>query len=499
MKSVIVTGWGWADYACAAALALRHLEGKTDVVGVSRRRLPDLLQELTGADQILILGVGLDPKRQDAILKGVTGLKAAGAVVRWLSVLDPDAEIGPDLRTALEMTVMPDADSLVEVVARYLKLSSEDVAGFQALVAADRNPSAPRPAEVADRLELLAAAMFAYRNYQDTRSYPEAIRHLAAGDAARDWPAADRLLVDHYRRYGARELVGHSAAMQTLQQAINDVAPHDEARVLILGESGTGKETIAQQIHTKSPRHAESFVATNCTCLNKELVEDKFFGHEKGAFSGATDRKAGLFELANGGTLFLDEIGELPPDAQALLLRVLEEGRFTRLGGHEEVAVDVRVIAATNRDLAAMVKAGKFRQDLFYRLSVVTLRVPPLREHKEDIAQIADGYWLHRFRGRLTADQLAVLQTYDWPGNVRELFNFLERASIFAGQPFDTLLADHRAESAAASAPAVPDDLDAAIRFHVRSVYAKCNSNLAQTAKALNVARNTVKKYLGVE
>ena len=497
MKTLLVTGWGLADYACAAALALRQFKkGTAEVVGVSRRYLPVFLATVPAGREVLLLGVGLLPALRLDLLKGVRDLKARGVPVRWLSIRPPDPALGPELRDELPMTVLPDAPSLTAAVARDFHLPPNAADGFQPLIDADRAPDAPRAPAVADRLDLLAAALFAFRNYQDTGAYPAAIRHLAADDAPDQWPAADRLLLDHYRRYGGRELVGGSPTMRSLAREIGDAAPHDGARVLILGESGTGKETVAQQIHLLSPRRDEPFIAANCACLNKELVEDRFFGHEKGAFSGALDRKPGLFELANGGTLFLDEIGELPLDAQALLLRVLEEGRFMRLGGHEEVSVDVRVVAATNRDLAAMVRDGRFRQDLFYRLDVVEIRVPPLREHKEDLGPIADSYWLRRFRRHLEPEKIVVLQTYDWPGNVRELFNFLERASIFTEKDFGSLLATYRAKSAAVPAPTVPDDLDEAMRLHVRSVFEKCDGNLTKAADALGVSRVTARKYL---
>ena len=209
--------------------------------------------------------------------------------------------------------------------------------------------------------------------------------------------------------------------------------------------------------------------------------------------------KRGLFEQANGGTLFLDEIGELPLEAQGILLRVLEGGRFTRMGGNTEIEINVRLIAATNRDLAAMVRDGKFREDLFHRLNVVQILVPPLRDHKSDIEQIANGYWLKQHRHRLETEQIEALKEYDYPGNVRELFNLLERASVLDQMDFSQLIREHRSMMASLGPVVkeeVPDELDAAIRLHVRRVYEKYNNNLSRTAAALNVARNTVRKYL---
>lgn len=207
--------------------------------------------------------------------------------------------------------------------------------------------------------------MYAYRNYQDEAAYAKAIRYLAADVSERDWDAEARRAVAHYRRYGGRELVGRSVQMRTLQERINRIASFPDARVLILGESGTGKETVALQIHNKSPRRNEPFYAFNCASVTPDLLESRFFGHERGAFTGADRQRAGLFELANGGTLFLDEIGELPMEAQGLLLRVLEGGRFLHLGGNEEISVDVRLITATNRNLPQRV-----RRDISARTSI---------------------------------------------------------------------------------------------------------------------------------
>ena len=224
-------------------------------------------------------------------------------------------------------------------------------------------------------------------------------------------------------------------------------------------------------------------------------------GHEKGAFTGANEQKKGLFEIANGGTLFLDEIGEMPLEAQGVLLRVLEGGRFTRVGGTEEISVDVRLITATNRDLAELVREGKFREDLYHRLCVVQIHAPSLREHKEDIEQIANGRWLKEHHRRLEAEQIEVLKTYDYPGNVRELINILDRASVLDESDFSKLLKEHK-EMTAGLKPSnekseeIPDELEAAVRIHVKRVYEKYDRNLTRTAEALKAARNTVKKYL---
>ncbi|MCA9603276.1 MAG: sigma-54-dependent Fis family transcriptional regulator, partial [Myxococcales bacterium] len=233
------------------------------------------------------------------------------------------------------------------------------------------------------------------------------------------------------------ELVGESPAMRELKALIAKVAP-TEGRVLILGENGTGKELVAAAIHAGSPRRDRPFVKLNCSAIPAELVESEVFGHEKGAFTGAVGTRKGRFELADGGTLFLDEIGDMPERMQVKLLRVLQEGTFERVGGTRTMKVDVRIIAATNRDLSGMVAEGKFREDLYYRVNVMPLRVPPLRERPGDVPLLA-AFFVQRFcrdynRPRLLIEPSCadILAAQPWPGNVRELRNIIERLVIRA-------------------------------------------------------------------
>jgi transcriptional regulator with GAF, ATPase, and Fis domain len=231
------------------------------------------------------------------------------------------------------------------------------------------------------------------------------------------------------------EIVGESAALQTVLARVAKVARTDST-VLITGETGTGKELIARAIHKRSERAARAFVSVNCAAVPSSLIGSELFGHEKGAFTGATQRRLGRFELADGGTIFLDEIGELPPDTQIALLHVLQEREFERLGGTKVIRANVRVIAATNRDLENSIDAGTFRSDLYYRLNVFPIEMPPLRERKEDISLLVE-YFINRYatkagkkiRGinRTTLDRL---KSYAWPGNIRELQNVIERSII---------------------------------------------------------------------
>jgi len=230
-------------------------------------------------------------------------------------------------------------------------------------------------------------------------------------------------------------ILGDSPALKKVLAQIEMVAPAN-ANVLILGESGTGKELVARAIHDRSPRKDAALVRVNCASVPRELFESEFFGHVRGAFTGAVKDRVGRFELAHGGTLFLDEIGEVPLELQSKLLRVLQEGQFEKLGEDRTRTVDVRIIAATNRDLEAEVKTGRFREDLYYRLSVFPIELPPLRERIEDIPALAQHFLLQSARKfgvtvpRLAPAQIKELQSYDWPGNVRELQNAIERAVI---------------------------------------------------------------------
>src|SRR6201993_2721792 len=233
-------------------------------------------------------------------------------------------------------------------------------------------------------------------------------------------------------------LVGSSKKMQELFALIERVAPSDVS-VLITGESGTGKEMVARTLHELSPRRSKPFVAVNCAAIPETLIESEIFGHEKGAFTGALERRAGCFELAEEGTLLLDEIGEMPVGTQAKLLRVLEERKLRRLGSKVEAPVDVRVLSATNQDPETAVANGQLRSDLFYRLNVFNIHMPPLREHKEDIPDIVDAMLvdMSRKHGRdvtsVEPDMMSRLMAYDWPGNVRELRNTIERAVVLCG------------------------------------------------------------------
>ena len=247
-----------------------------------------------------------------------------------------------------------------------------------------------------------------------------------------------RLLLERVQReFGFENIIGTSPGMRRVYETIQKVAETD-LTVLIRGESGTGKELVAQAIHNTSGRRNRPFIAVNCAAINKELVESELFGHEKNAFTGADQRREGRFEQADGGTIFLDEIGDMAPDTQAKVLRVLQEQKFERVGGSEGVEVDVRVVAATHRNLEEEVKEGRFREDLYYRLKVVQIELPPLRERREDLPSLCTRFLqrvaerLDREKKGLSPSAMARLLRHDWPGNVRELGNLLEQAAVLS-------------------------------------------------------------------
>src|SRR5271155_2343173 len=231
------------------------------------------------------------------------------------------------------------------------------------------------------------------------------------------------------------EIVGSSGALQKVLSLVSKVAPTD-ATVLITGETGTGKELVARAIHRRSRRSSRAFVSVNCAAIPRDLIASELFGHEKGSFTGALQRRLGRFELAEGGTIFLDEVGELPAETQIALLRVLQEHEFERIGGTRSIQTNVRVVAATNRNLQAAIQAGTFRSDLFYRLNVFPIDMPPLRERREDIPVLVEYFVDHcakkvgkNIQG-ITKESLDLLRSYPWPGNIRELQNVIERSVI---------------------------------------------------------------------
>jgi two-component system, NtrC family, response regulator HydG len=308
-------------------------------------------------------------------------------------------------------------------------------------------------------------------------------------------------------RFGFEGLVGNSPQMREVYSVMRRVAPTN-ATLLILGETGTGKELVAKAIHQNSPRKTRPFVALNCAALSRDILESELFGHEKGAFTGAVSMREGLFEYADGGTLLLDEVADMPPETQVKLLRVLEDGEIRRVGSNVSIRVDVRVLAATHRDLGPAVDEGRFRQDLFYRLKVVTIKLPPLRDRQEDIPLLLD-HFLKEFKEQyqkpaiqFSADIRRILLRYPWPGNVRELRNCVENMVVMATR--DTLEVGDIPEQIHALPPEkarpaglmAPMSLSAAEEQLIRETLELTQGNREETARILGIGERTLYRKL---
>ncbi len=308
------------------------------------------------------------------------------------------------------------------------------------------------------------------------------------------------VLEENCQREPGRKLFGDSPAMQEIYALIEQVAP-TKATILVTGESGTGKELAAQSIHEASNRHSQPFVSLNCAAIPDGLMESQLFGHERGAFTGADAKRKGKFELADKGTLLLDELGDLPGSLQAKLLRVLQESQFERVGGSKSISVDVRILACTSKDLQKEVEAGRFRQDLLYRLQVIPLKMPPLREHKEDI-EILCNIFLQEFNSlhgksvSITSETINCLNEYDFPGNARELRNLMERASVLCKGPeitpadLPTDIGQHA--TSRNEGFNLSENMAVAEQNFLRKALRQSKGNRTETAKLLGISRKNL-------
>lgn len=384
--------------------------------------------------------------------------RSNGGNVRRLLIVDDEPGVQDVLRFAFketcEVAVAASADAALDLLVRWpadlvlLDLVMPGKSGLDLLRELSERPGRP-PVIVLSALGTVSTAVEAMRlgalDYVTKPFEIDALRikvehALVRRELERE---VERLRFEVHGRTRLGRLIGQSARMQEVFRTLERAAA-SKATVLVLGESGTGKELVARALHELSPRREAPFVALSCAALPETLIESELFGHERGAFTDAREKKIGRFEAASGGTLFLDEIGELSTTVQAKLLRALQERSIERLGGSGPIPVDVRVVAATHRDLGREVEAGRFREDLFYRIHVLPIVLPPLRERREDIRLLAESH-LSRAKAagergpdRLTATALAALERYDWPGNVRELENALDRALALAeGEAID--------------------------------------------------------------
>jgi two-component system, NtrC family, nitrogen regulation response regulator NtrX len=418
-------------------------------------------------------------------------------------ILEREGYVVGVCRSIAEFRAHPDAE---RADAFLFDVRLPDGSGIELLRSVRQNGN-PAPAvmisghgTIADAVEATRAGAFDFLEKPLSRDKVLlAIKHALEHSSLRAENERLRELVG-----GGPKMIGSSPAFQhAVEQASR--AARSDARVLLIGESGTGKELLAAHIHQNSPFAAGPFVKVNCAAIPTELLESELFGHEKGAFTGAAAARRGKFELADSGTIFLDEVGDLHGASQAKLLRVLQEGEFHRVGGEQTIRVSVRVVSATNRDLAALVTQGKFREDLYYRLSVVPIRVPALRERPQDIRLLAE-YFLDDFCARnnfkpktLEATVYPTLESYAWPGNARELRNVIERMAILTpGERLtrDAIPVEIRVQRDSGPRSSIQEARESAEREHILRALEEANWNVSGAARALGMERTNLHKRI---
>lgn len=503
MSNLILTGWGSVDAAMAAAVALKALRGDAEVRRVGKRQLPVELLTLDQGEKnkaIFVIGVSLDAD-EDLLANSLSALRQTKTDVVWISMEAMPESLDKRIRPLLKKVWVADPNdtsaTLVTLTESALKVKAAKILPLAF-------PSDRSRGKWPDYRSLVSAAILSHRTSQDEFSYAKAIRTVADGLSESAWGSDLKRMATAFRRAGNLELTGEEAQIRKLRGDIKLLGKHPDTRVLIHGESGTGKVNVALLIHSWSSRRNEPFYSFSCASVGVCEVRERLFGIESHPQGVGECMKTGLIEKANGGTLFLDEIGELSPEAQGELLRFIETGTIKRVGGCQEIEVDVRIISATNRNLPMMVREGKFREDLFMRLNVIQLRVPPLRERPGDIEQIANDWRKGRGLSLLDKQQIEDLKAYEYPGNVRELFNLLERAVALEVTDYKWLIDRHREFNAGLFDPSnaakegviLHDALEDAIRRHVNGVYLKFGRNASKAAHALQVSRNTLRKYI---
>ncbi len=516
---VIVTTGGLDGASAAAALLVRHPEAEVRITSqhAVHHCLQNLLEQEATPAEVHVTGVGIQDNL-DAALDALGALRRRGAKVTWYcgrGYLDAHA---PALGRVC-LPVFEPAESNTAVVVRRLRLPRSEVVERLLSLAGAFSRKAKLTQEQAFWNDLLQSASNRFFRLGDEAPFLRVLS-LLAGQA--QLTPADRYEVDHFRSVDQSKpvLLGRSPALKRLRALIERLGPFDEP-VLVTGPTGAGKELVARALHEASPRRHHIFLPVNCAVLggSADLAHDRLFGHAQGAYTGAARPARGAFEEATGGTLFLDEVAELTLSTQTQLLRVLEEGTVTPLGTMAPRKVDVRVVAATNQDLLALVARGRFREDLYHRLSVLPLEVPPLREHLEDVRALVDAllanFVAKEVRLKLGPKDWEAIQGYPWPGNVRELANLLKRAA-FTGETLAEVIAreaTHRERSTgdgpagqargkgglatlfhpSSQAEVRPfDEVQRAFMTHVLGLF---GGNYTQARKAMQVSDNTLRRW----
>jgi len=531
-KTLLLSGWHHPEYLAATATACLALGGEVDVLGVSMADLAGALERFgAGYKDVYVLGVGLT-ENLGRLANTLKELAKRGVKTHWISRLDMPEETAKALDDAgacFSELVVKHSGGLVQTVsAHFGNVADKDVRRLRRIGSTKEvDPSAYSKGEFSpdETWQILyLAAGYAHRDHRDEEACGKVVKALAGNMSFLDGLVGDfkRLVEDFLAGY-SNELIVKTPESQATKERLLQAARCSNASVLLLGETGTGKQVAAEYIHHNSDRSARHFEHYNCAYGgNDDMIMDRLFGHEKGAFTGATSKRNGLFDDANGGTLFLDEIGETSERVQAMLLTVLETGKFVRVGGDDErrVTVDVRLICATNRDLQQMVLDGKFRLDLYQRICEFPVRLVPLRDRKGDIPPLVKHYWRNMTGFLPTKRQISALMNYDYPGNVRELQAILKQAKALCdsirdegGVDYSTLdfamiLSEHERfnktlidglrarRDGIPPSELYPDNQEELLCRHAVNVYRKYHRNLTHAAAAAGVTINTFRGYL---
>ncbi|MDD2717209.1 MAG: sigma-54 dependent transcriptional regulator [Candidatus Wallbacteria bacterium] len=471
------------EAAVASALFLRQ-NPETELVVTSAEKFPERLDEFSDRknQDFFIIGLGYRD-REEEMEKALRSILKSGNKVTWFCTALDLAYFKKQFKDKIEFLTGKTELSLL--IAGWLGLKNDK----SPLRHLDHRHSAE------DWENLVRYGLSRAKNFRDYEMYPEIVQKLAG---LKSLSAEDELRMKTSDPYGL--LMGNSSLMKELRNRIRLVGGDSICSVLILGETGTGKETAARALHDASRRANQEFVAINCANFTEQLLDSELFGYVKGAFTGAEHERKGLLEVADKGTLFLDEIGEMPLLLQSKLLRFLDNKAFRRVGGTSDIRVDVRIIAATNRDLQTLISRNGFRADLYYRLAQAEIHTPALREHPDDLGVIADHLLKKLCLERkidsvkLTPRQLEQLKKHRWPGNVRELTNALLTALISGEWDFEKILLPIGSQEDDFTVWPLADYE----HEYVEKVYSKFGCNKTQSAKALGIAVNTLKKILGI-
>lgn len=505
-QSIVIAGHGWPVCLMAAAIVALHecrlhresgrltatRHESIEMQMCSKGALADRLQALVDDGKVParlhLVGIGISDNREQ-LIRALQALKQAGCRCFWLSNQDADAP--RQLDGLIEPIIEYDAD-LCDLAARHFAPWGEYEATVNQLCAYENSAILQ---SIYDTVGFVNRMM---RRGHGQKVLGLFLESLLTRTLKTETSPALRQYIDAWRLMGHRELKGHSAPMEELKQLIWRAAAVEGLRIMILGETGTGKESVANMVHLNSPRWTARFLAYNCASSNSQLQESAFRGYHKGAFTGASAYHAGLFEQADGGTLFLDEVGDLSPESQGVLLRILEENKVMPMGGDKEIAVNVRLITATNKDLWQMVEEGRFREDLLYRLQEFTLRPPALRDIPSDLPGIADAMWRQMAGRKLPKAAEGVLLTHDWPGNARELLNFLKYAHAMGGEDWVAYMKQHRSlrRRPRNVEKEGPVRLDEHTSWHCKRILEQCGGNVSRAADLLGIQRPTLRSHL---